>query len=133
MADGNSAFAGEVKREQFAHQRGFNLQLSGASISNITAGNNTQFRSSPVRDFTDYLTWIKGSHTITVGSQYKRIAYNHTLTNFFVPAVYLRARVGNRYGCIQRVQHNDAPESDRGLADRSQKPLCRADRRNFAG
>jgi hypothetical protein len=53
-------------------QRGFNLSL-GAGLTNLTIRNAFSSRSSPTRDFTDNLTWVKGSHTMTFGGQLKNI------------------------------------------------------------
>lgn len=53
-------------------QRGFNLSL-GAGLTNLTIRNAFSSRSSPTRDISDNVTWIKGSHTITFGGQFKKI------------------------------------------------------------
>jgi len=53
-------------------QRGFNVAL-GSGLTGLTIRNAYSSRSSPTRDFTDNLTWIKGNHSITVGGQWKQI------------------------------------------------------------
>lgn len=53
-------------------QRGFNLAL-GSGLTNLTVRNAFSSRSSPTRDFTDNVTWIKGNHTFTFGGQLKSI------------------------------------------------------------
>ena len=53
-------------------QRGFDLSL-GAGLTNLTIRNAFSSRSSPTRDFSDNVTWIKQNHTITFGGQLKNI------------------------------------------------------------
>lgn len=85
---GDSAFAPEVTSDQYANQAGFNLQLSGVGITNATVRNSKSGRTSPVKEFTDSLTWIKGRHTVSFGGQFKRIGFEDYATNFVVPTVY---------------------------------------------
>ena len=53
-------------------QRGFNLSL-GSGLTNLTIRNAFSARSSPTRDFTDNISWVKGNHTMTFGGQLKKI------------------------------------------------------------
>lgn len=53
-------------------QRGFNIAL-GSGLTGLTIRNAFSSRSSPTRDFTNNLTWIKGNHTMTFGGQLKKI------------------------------------------------------------
>src|SRR5215204_5649232 len=53
-------------------QRGFNIGL-GSGLTGLTIRNAYSSRSSPTRDFTDSVTWIKGNHTMTFGGQIKNI------------------------------------------------------------
>ncbi|MEO6050767.1 MAG: carboxypeptidase regulatory-like domain-containing protein, partial [Pyrinomonadaceae bacterium] len=70
---GNSSFALVGGEEFFDNtQRGFSLSL-GAGLTNLTIRNSFSSRSSPTRDFTDNLTWVKGNHTVTVGGELKNI------------------------------------------------------------
>jgi hypothetical protein len=43
------------------------------AVTNPTIRNAFSSRSSPTRDFTDNLTWIKGNHTFTFGGQMKKV------------------------------------------------------------
>ncbi len=52
-------------------QRGFTI--TPGSFSGITARNAFSDRSSPTRDFTNNLTWVKNNHTMTFGGQLKRV------------------------------------------------------------
>lgn len=66
-------------------QRGFNI--TPGAFSGITARNAFSLRSSPTRDFTDNLTWIKGNHTLTFGGQLKRVMTISDSTATFRPTV----------------------------------------------
>lgn len=71
-------------------QQGFNLAIGAAAAANITgatARNAAQLRESPTNDFTNNLTWIKGSHTLTFGGQFKTIGLIDDNRPQFVPTV----------------------------------------------
>jgi hypothetical protein len=53
-------------------QRGFNVAL-GSGLTGLTIRNAFSLRSSPTQDFTDNVTWVKGTHTFTFGGQLKKI------------------------------------------------------------
>lgn len=53
-------------------QRGFNIAL-GSGLTGLTIRNAFSSRSSPTRDFTDNITWVKGNHTFTFGGELKKI------------------------------------------------------------
>lgn len=53
-------------------QRGFNVAL-GSGLTGLTIRNAFSARSSPTQDFTDNITWVKGTHTMTFGGQLKKI------------------------------------------------------------
>ena len=55
-----------------ATQAGFNIAL-GSGLTGLTIRNAFSSRSSPTQDFTDNITWVKGSHTLTFGGQLKKI------------------------------------------------------------
>ncbi|HEY0657069.1 MAG TPA: TonB-dependent receptor, partial [Pyrinomonadaceae bacterium] len=68
-------------------QAGFNLGIGAAGITGATVRNAAQLRESPTNDFTDNLTWIKGSHTLTFGGQFKTIGLIDDNRPQFVPTV----------------------------------------------
>ena len=53
-------------------QAGFNVAL-GSGLTGLTIRNAFSARSSPTQDFTDNITWVKGTHTMTIGGQLKKI------------------------------------------------------------
>src|SRR5215213_1442735 len=55
-----------------ATQAGFNVAL-GSGLTGWTIRNAFSARSAPTQDFTDNVTWVKGTHTMTFGGQFKKI------------------------------------------------------------
>ncbi|HSK70698.1 MAG TPA: carboxypeptidase-like regulatory domain-containing protein [Pyrinomonadaceae bacterium] len=89
VSGGDSSFAPEFTRDLYANTGGYALSLSTAfSLTNAHVRNSKSGRTSPVREFTDSLTWLKGNHTISVGGQFKRIGFEDYATNFIVPTIY---------------------------------------------
>lgn len=68
-------------------QAGFSLGLTAAGITNATIRNAFTSRTSPTYDFSDNVTWIAGSHTISLGGQYKTIKTITNNTNLVAPVV----------------------------------------------
>jgi Carboxypeptidase regulatory-like domain len=60
-------------REFWANtQGGFNIAL-GSGLTGLTIRNAFSSRVSPTADFTDNVSWVKGTHTFTFGGQLKKI------------------------------------------------------------
>lgn len=53
-------------------QAGYSITL-GSGLTGLTIRNADSARSSPVMDFTDNVTWVKGNHTFTFGGELKKI------------------------------------------------------------
>jgi hypothetical protein len=53
-------------------QAGFNIAL-GSGLTGLTIRNAFSSRVSPTMDFTDNVSWVKGTHTFTFGGQLKKI------------------------------------------------------------
>ncbi|HKU75094.1 MAG TPA: carboxypeptidase-like regulatory domain-containing protein [Pyrinomonadaceae bacterium] len=53
-------------------QGGFNIAL-GSGLTGLTIRNAFSSRVSPTADFTDNVSWIKGTHTMTFGGQLKKV------------------------------------------------------------
>ncbi|MGH9946769.1 MAG: carboxypeptidase regulatory-like domain-containing protein [Pyrinomonadaceae bacterium] len=97
---GDSTFRPGLTRDQFANQNFYNLNFNtgGFGLTNVTAGNagadgfsrsgsTDNRRSSPSEDFTDNVTWLKGSHSFNFGGQYKRVRVDTASINQLVPEV----------------------------------------------
>jgi len=80
IVGGTVLFFGEVAPSQFANQGGFDLQISsfnsgGGALQNATVTRAPSRRNSPVREFSDNLSWIKGNHSFNFGATATRIAF----------------------------------------------------------
>ena len=85
---GNSGFTLVGGPEFFTDlMRGYNLNIGAPGISNPTARNAEQIRTSPTYDLTDTLTWITGKHTLSFGGQYKMVYTKDNTLNQIVPTV----------------------------------------------
>jgi hypothetical protein len=83
---GTSLFFAQVNAGQFENQGGYNLGLGnfasgGLTLSSATSTNAPSRRHTPVRQFNDNLSWIKGTHSFSFGGNFTRITYwNQSLT-----------------------------------------------------
>ena len=73
-------FASGVAASQFAgtsvaDQAGYNLNL-GFSLTGATAQSGASARQSPVREINDTVSWIKGSHSLSIGGSLTNIRLN---------------------------------------------------------
>ncbi|MEQ1765649.1 MAG: carboxypeptidase-like regulatory domain-containing protein, partial [Pyrinomonadaceae bacterium] len=85
---GGGTVFGAVTPESFFDdtQRGFNIAL-GSNLAGLTAINNNSARTSPTRDFTDVVTWVKGNHTFQFGGQLKSIKTDGSTKGFIRPTI----------------------------------------------
>ncbi len=83
---GTSLFNAQVNSGQFQNQAGYNQSLGnfssgGFTLSTATATTAATRRHTPVRQFSDTLTWVKGDHLLNFGGSFTKITYwNQTLT-----------------------------------------------------
>ncbi|MGH9842101.1 MAG: carboxypeptidase regulatory-like domain-containing protein [Blastocatellia bacterium] len=80
LTGGTVLFFPNVNKGQFtgplANQDGFSLNLNGATgISNATVSTGPSRRNAPVRQFSDTLTWTKGSHSMSFGGTFSNINF----------------------------------------------------------
>jgi hypothetical protein len=80
LVGGTVLFFGEVGAGQFANQGGYNLGIgaAGIGIAGITGPSVTtgpQRRNSPVREFSDNLSWTRENHSFNFGATATRIAF----------------------------------------------------------
>jgi hypothetical protein len=77
LSGGPSRFNPEASASTFseslANQAGYNLNISAAGINNATSTPNASRRNPLLRDFSDTLTWTRGSHNITFGGQFTQL------------------------------------------------------------
>ncbi len=77
LSGGPSRFNPETSPSTFsdalANQAGFNLAISAAGISNATSTPNSSRRNPLLRDFSDTLTWTRGSHNLSFGGQFTQL------------------------------------------------------------
>ncbi len=74
---GTILFFPNVNKGQFtgsiANQDGFNIGIGAAGISSATVSTGPSRRNFPVKQFTDTLTWTRGSHAMTFGGTFTNI------------------------------------------------------------
>ena len=84
LVGGTTLFFSEIAASQFTNQAAngqpMNLSLGnfssgGFGLTSATVSTAPSRRNSPVREFSDNLTWIKGNHSFTFGATGTRIAY----------------------------------------------------------
>ena len=79
LTGGSSLFRPGVNAGQFENQGGVSLGINAAGITTATASTTISRRNSPVKQFSDTLSWINGNHSLTFGSTVTRI--NHWAQN----------------------------------------------------
>lgn len=83
---GNSFFRGNLSPAAYTDQAGFSLTL-GAGLTNPQVANSNQRRNSPVKTFTDNVTWVKGTHSINFGGAFSRYNTWTNSINVMVPVI----------------------------------------------
>ena len=79
LTGGSSLFRPGVNSSQFENQGGVSLGINAAGITTATVSTAPSRRNSPVKQFSDTLTWIKGNHSLTFGNTVTRV--NHWAQN----------------------------------------------------
>jgi len=87
IASGDSSFFPELTSADFDYMGGRSLGVSVLGSTSPTSTTGNSGRSTPTYDLTDSVTWVKGSHSINFGGQYKRIRSEGTAQNLLVPTV----------------------------------------------
>jgi hypothetical protein len=105
---GRSAF-GPIGSDQFANQGGFDLNLNDLAITDASAvaafpqrfnrafGVNfgSSVRGTPVFNFSDTLTWVRGTHSFNFGGNYNLIRTYSFASNNIVPNVNFGIAAGD--------------------------------------
>jgi hypothetical protein len=108
LTGGTVLFFSEVNAAQFANQGGFNLGIGQAGINSATVTTAPSRRNSPVKQFSDTLSWVNGNHSWNFGANYTRInlwsqANTVVRTANFVPDVTLDPAGFNAFSSLSGV------------------------------
>lgn len=87
FSGGTVTFNGEGSAANYtgalANQAGFNLNISAAAgINNATISTNIQRRNSPVKQFSDNVSWTRGAHTLNFGANFTQVNYFQSVQTF---------------------------------------------------
>ncbi len=88
IVGGTVQFFPTVGAGQFANQGGFNQGIGAFGITSATVTTGPQRRNSPVREFSDSLSWVRGNHSLNFGATATRIAFWQQLTTVVPSTVY---------------------------------------------
>lgn len=75
LTGGSTLFFPQVNPTQFENQGGVSLGIGGPGISTATVTTAPSRRNSPVKQFSNNLSWIKENHSFTFGSTVTRVNY----------------------------------------------------------
>ncbi len=88
LVGGTVQFFPTVGAGQFANQGGYNLGIGAAGITSATVTTGPQRRNSPVREFSDSLSWVRGNHSLNFGVSTTKIQFWQQLITV-VPSITL--------------------------------------------
>ncbi len=92
LTGGSTLFFGEISPGTFtgsvANQDGFAMDMSAAGITNAYVNNGPSRRNSPVKQFSDTLTWTKGRHNLNFGFNFTQVNLWSSYYNYLVPYIY---------------------------------------------
>jgi hypothetical protein len=93
IVGGTVLFFPEVNSAQFTNQAANGQPMSQGitafgAITNATVTTGPQRRNSPVREFSDNLSWSRGNHSFTFGASATRIAFWQQLTTVVPSTVF---------------------------------------------
>jgi Carboxypeptidase regulatory-like domain len=108
LTGGTVLFFSEVSAAQFANQGGFNLGIGQAGITSATVTTAPSRRNSPVKQFSDTLSWVNGNHSWNFGGNYTRVnlwsqANTVVPTANFVPSSTLDPAGFNAFSSLSGV------------------------------
>ncbi|HET6892307.1 MAG TPA: carboxypeptidase-like regulatory domain-containing protein, partial [Pyrinomonadaceae bacterium] len=93
ITGGTVLFFPQVSAAQFENQNGFNLGLGnfasgGLTLTSATVSTAPQRRHTPVRQFSDTLSWVNGNHSYNFGGSFTKITFWQNLTTVVPSAVF---------------------------------------------
>jgi hypothetical protein len=75
LTGGTVLFFSDINAGQFENQNGYNLGIGQAGITSATVSTAPSRRNSPVKQFSDTINWVKGSHSWNFGFNFTRVNY----------------------------------------------------------
>src|SRR5262249_44581043 len=124
IVGGTVLFFPEIAASQFGNQapngQGMDLSLNnfasgGLTLTSATVSRAPSRRNSPVREFSDSLSWIKGDHSFTFGGTLTRIAYfNQAIT--VVPQASYTISAGSDGGPVNAFSFLPSSTQQNGAA-----------------
>jgi hypothetical protein len=89
LTGGTSLFRAQLSPASFSELGGLALSLNsaGLGLSNPFVSRSNQRRNSPVKTFTDTVTWVKGTHSINFGGSFSIYSLWSDSLNNLVPQV----------------------------------------------
>lgn len=84
--------------EDYAQTGGYQLTVGTVTDPTITHGNLPQGRNTPVRQASNNFAWIRGSHSLRLGGEYRQVLANSYFYNVVVPRVFLGTNTANPNG-----------------------------------
>ena len=89
LTGGTSLFSNGVNAGQFENQGGFSVSFANAGITSPTVRNSTERRNSPVKNFSDTMTYVTGNHSINFGGSFDQINFWRFTQGVVVPTITL--------------------------------------------
>ena len=95
LTGGTSLFFAEISPSQFDNQGGFSLGIGAAGITAPTVRNSTERRNSPVKSFSDTMTYARGNHTLNFGGDFTQVNFWRFTQGVVVPTITFGVVVGD--------------------------------------
>lgn len=89
LTGGSVLFFPEVNSGQFQNQAGYSLGIGQAGITSATVTTGPQRRNTPVKQFNDTLSWVRGNHSWNFGANVTRINFWQQLTTAVPSAAFV--------------------------------------------
>ncbi|MDX6384953.1 MAG: hypothetical protein QOK48_2526 [Blastocatellia bacterium] len=88
IVGGTVQFFPTVNSGQFSNQGGYSQGIAAAGITSATVTTGPQRRNSPVREFSDSLSWVKGNHSLNFGATATKIQFWQQLSTVVPSTVF---------------------------------------------
>lgn len=98
LTGGSTLFFSEVNSGQFGNQGGYSLGIGQAGITSATVTTGPQRRNSPVKQFTDTLSWVRGNHSFNFGANITRINFWQQLSTVVPSAAFVPSSTNDPAG-----------------------------------